>query len=112
MEVTDVKIKKVENGAILGFADIEFDGVFTSKGWRIWPGREGRKYDLGFPSEPDKQGRKNKDTGKLQYWYTSYIDLKGEGGQKLMEHIRQEVFLRYEKAPVDGGNQADDDVDW
>ena len=41
MQVTYVKVEKRPPGSsLLAFANIEFDGIFTSKGWKIFKGRE------------------------------------------------------------------------
>lgn len=95
MQVTNVKIDKRPPGSsLLAFANIEFDGVFTSKGWKIFKGREGRKYDMGFPQEIDRNGKKDAE-GNPKWWNTIFIDLKTQSGRELMDQIREAAFAGY-----------------
>ncbi len=70
MKVTKVKVKKFESGALKGFADVEFEGVLTIKGFKIMDGKDGLW--VGNPSQ------ENKKDGK--YYDTIFVDkgLKGE----------------------------------
>lgn len=97
MKVTDVSFRFPDKGSVLAYVDIEFDKAFTSKGWRLFEGRDGRDYDLGLPSEPDKSGRKDEKTGQVKWWPTIWIDYRTDEGKKLMDHIKSEVFSEYEK---------------
>lgn len=91
-------------GAVLAYVDVEFDGVLVSKGWRLFEGREGRKFDLGLPSEPDKAGKKDEKTGQTKWWPTVWIDVRTDDGRKLMDAIKDFVFKKYEGA---GGGKAE-----
>ena len=112
MQVTDVRFRMWNKGTVLAFADVEFDGAFTSKGWRIFEGRDGRELDLGFPSEQDRTGKKDEKTGQTKYWPTIWIDLKTDEGRKLMDHIKDEVFTKYKQSsskddkPTTGAKKA------
>lgn len=96
MRVTDVTFRTFSKGSVLAYVDIEFDKAFTSKGWRLFEGRDGREYDLGLPSEPDKNGKKDEKTGQVKWWPTIWIDYRTDEGKKLMDHIKEEVFARFD----------------
>lgn len=104
MQVTNVDIKKVNSSSnsFLGYASVEFDGVMVSRGWKIFKGREGYKYSLGFPSEVDKDGKKD-DNGKPKYWNNIFIDMKQESGKELIRSIENAVFSKFDNT---GGQPA------
>ena len=120
MKVTEVKLRILGTGNILAFADVEFDDTLTSKGWRVFKGRDGRDYDLGLPSEPDRKGAKDEKTGETKWWPTIWIDLKTDGGRKMMDHIKDAVFTKYQdtinrgsppkKEATDNNSYVDDDI--
>ena len=105
MQVTDVNVRLLGKGVTLAYADVEFDKAFTSKGWRVFAGRDGRDYDLGLPAEPDKTGKKDEKTGQIKWWPTVWIDPRTDEGKKLMDHIKEKVFARYE-AKLNEGKPA------
>ena len=118
MEVTKVEIKSYQKGSMLAFVNLEFDSCMTIKGWKLFKGREGAEYDLGYPSEADKKGAKD-DDGRLKYWNFVFIDTKnGETGKKLLGHIKDRVIEAYEgsgtnSSPGPQGNNwpSNDDED-
>jgi DNA-binding cell septation regulator SpoVG len=95
MEVTDVKIREYEKGSMLGFVSIWLDGCMELKGFKLFKGKEGRKYDIGLPSEKDKAGKKD-ENGNDKYWPLVYIDLKKESGKLLMNSIKDSIIKKYE----------------
>ena len=97
MQVTNVDVRKINSSSssFLGYASVEFDGILTSKGWKIFKGKEGYKYSLGFPSEADKEGKKD-DNGKTKYWNNIFIDMKQDSGKELIRSIEKAVFSKYE----------------
>jgi DNA-binding cell septation regulator SpoVG len=97
MQVTNVEVKKVQSSSssFLGYANVEFDGVFVSRGWKIFKGKEGYKYSLGFPSEKAKEGMKD-EGGNQKYWNNIFIDMKQSNGKELIRAIESAVFSRYE----------------
>ena len=105
MQVTDVGLRMWGKGTVLAYADVEFDKAFISKGWRIFEGRDGRDFDLGLPSEPDKNGKKDEKTGQIKWWPTVWIDFKTDEGKKLMDNIKEKVFTKYQNI-ADGEKPA------
>lgn len=95
MEVTNVKITKYEKGAMLGFVTVQFDNCLEIKGFKLFKGREGRKFDIGLPSEKDKGGAKD-ENGNDKYWPLIYIDLKTESGKTLLNSIKSSIINDYE----------------
>lgn len=95
MQVTNVEVRTQNSGALLAYVNITFDDVIKVNGWKVFKGRNGEPYGIQFPSEMDKNGRKN-DDGSPKYWNTVYIDLKTDSGRKLMNSIKEKVFEAYE----------------
>lgn len=109
MEVTNVRINRYQKGSLLAFADIQFDGCMTIKGWKLFKGREGRDYDVRPPSEPDKKGETD-ENGKLKYWPFVWIDTKnGETGKRLIGHITDSVVREYNSG---GSSQSGRGQNW
>ena len=95
MKATNAKVKKYEKGSMLAFVDLEFDNCMWINGWKLFKGKEGREFDLGFPSEIDKKGARNED-GSPKYWNFVFIDLKnGEEGKRLLSQTKELVVERY-----------------
>ena len=114
MQVTDVLVRKVSNGSssFLGYVDVEFDGVLTCKGWRLFKGREGHKYRLAVPAEKADEGMKDKN-GYQKYWDKVFINLKQSDGKELLRAIETAVFSKYETAgdnPMRQQQQFSDDA--
>jgi DNA-binding cell septation regulator SpoVG len=103
MQVTNVDVKKVSSSSnsFLGYASVEFDGILVSKGWKIFKGKEGYKYSLGFPSEKAKEGTTDENGKPKLYWNNIFIDMKQESGKELIRSIENAVFSKYEN----GGGQ-------
>ena len=103
MEVTKVEIRSYKKGSMLAFVNLEFDGCMIIKGWKLFKGREGKDYDLLYPSQADKNGATD-DEGKLKYWNSVYIDTKnGETGKKLLGHIKDHVVEAYNDSDKNSG---------
>lgn len=106
MEVTDVKIRKYEKGAMLGFVTVQLDNCLEIKGFKLFKGREGRKFDVGLPSEKDKGGAKD-ENGNDKYWPLIYIDMKTESGKTLLNSIKRSIISEYEgNSGSAGGNYS------
>jgi len=105
MEVTNVDIRKYEKGTMLGFVTIELDDCLEIKGFKLFKGKEGREFDIGLPSEKDKNGKKD-DDGKDKYWPLIYIKLKTESGKNLMNSIKSSIVDKYKGGGGSTNNSA------
>lgn len=83
-KVTNVSIRKVENGNPLAYADITLNEDFVVKGLRVVKGETGN-----FVSMP--QGKKYQKDGKDVYPDNAFPLTK-----ELREHITEEVLKAYD----------------
>lgn len=114
MEVTNVEITDYKKGSMLGFVKVQFDNCLEMKGFKLFKGREGRKYDIGLPSERDKNGAKD-ENGNDKYWPLIYIDLKTETGKTLLNSIKKSIISKYEggtSSASHGQNSHVSDSSW
>lgn len=102
MKVTNVFINKLSGGKVKAFADVEFDNVLIIKGFALFPGRDGEEFSVQVPKNPDKNGRKDEETGALKYWPTIKIDMKTVEGREFMGEISRAVIQKYQGAPANG----------
>jgi len=87
-----------KSGQLLGFANLIIDGM-TIKGFRLWKGRDGREFDIGFPTEQDQKGATD-DNGKIKQWPLVYF-AKNDEGKKAFIFVKEAIVSEFKKA--DGG---------
>jgi DNA-binding cell septation regulator SpoVG len=95
MKATNVKVTIYEKGTMLAFADVEFDNAMWVKGFKLFKGKEGRDFDIGFPSEPKKER-----DGTVKYWNFVNFNLKDENieaGRTTLEQVKNFIVDKYKE---------------
>lgn len=99
MRATKAEVRIHKKGSMLAFANVEFDGCMKVSGWKLFEGKDGRKYDIGFPSEKKKDA-----DGNDKWWNFVFVDFKSEEGKALMSSIKEAVAKEYENQGSSGGS--------
>ena len=82
MEITEVRLTKVEEGNQLAYGSITLDGAFVVNGIRVAVSNKGEKF-ISYPSRKDKNGE--------------YKDVCYPMTKELRESIFTKVMEKYEQ---------------
>lgn len=107
MKVTKVWIHSYSSKSLRGFADVQFDGYMTIKGFKIFEREDGLV--VSTPQRKDDKGKVD-DNGQPIYYNILTINRDTQEGEAFYGHISEEVLNAYHATTSKQDDDQDDDI--